>query len=299
VSAAAAREIGGIGEIAGPRMPRTRSGWRRLRRSRSAMIGGTVVLAIALCALCAPVLSPDDPELMEMGLRLDGPTLRHPMGNDQFGRDLFSRVLYGARISLSVAVFAVAVSVVLGVSVGLVSGYYGGLVDLLAQRVVDVFLAFPVLLLAIALVAALGPSPRNVVLALGLVGWTNYARVVRADVLALKNRDFVQAARVAGASDVRIIVRHTLPNVLSPVLVLATLGVGYAIVAESGLSFLGLGVQPPKPSWGWTVAFGTRFLRDAPHLSTFPGVAIMLSVLGFNLLGDGLRDLLDPRSRQR
>jgi peptide/nickel transport system permease protein len=138
-----------------------------------------------------------------------------------------------------------------------------------------------------------------VVLALGLVGWTNYARVVRADVLALKNRDFVQAARVAGASDARIILRHTLPNVLSPVLVLATLGVGYAIVAESGLSFLGLGVQPPKPSWGWTVAFGTRFLRDAPHLSTFPGLAIMLSVLGFNLLGDGLRDLLDPRSRQR
>jgi peptide/nickel transport system permease protein len=286
----------GIGEQA---LPRRRSTWRRWRRNRSATIGGTIVVAIALCALFAPLIAPDDPELMVMTARLDGPSLRHPMGHDQFGRDLFTRVLYGARVSLSVAAIAVAISVGLGVAVGLVSGYYGGAVDLLAQRVVDVFLAFPVLLLAIALVAALGSSPRNVVLALGLVGWTTYARVVRADVLALKNRDFVQAARVAGASDARIILRHTLPNVLSPVLVLATLGIGYAIVAESGLSFLGLGVQPPEPSWGWTVAFGTRFLRDAPHLSTFPGLAIMLSVLGFNLLGDGLRDLFDPRSRQR
>jgi peptide/nickel transport system permease protein len=262
------------------------------------VIGGTIVAALALGALLAPVLALDDPEQMEMERRLEGPSLRHPMGTDQFGRDLFSRIVYGARISLSVAAVAVAVAVVLGVGVGLVSGYYGGPVDLLAQRLVDVFLAFPVLLLAIALVAALGPSPRNVVLALGLVAWTSYARVVRADVLALKNREFVQAARVAGASDLRIIFRHTLPNVVSPVLVLATLGIGYAIVAESGLSFLGLGVQPPEPSWGWTVAFGTRFLRDAPHLSTFPGLAIMVTVLGFNLLGDGLRDLLDPRSRR-
>jgi peptide/nickel transport system permease protein len=272
---------------------------RRFWRSKSAVIGGAVVLAVALCAVLAPLLALDHPEAMEMTQRLEGPSWRHPMGTDQFGRDLFTRVLYGARISLSVALIAVALSVVIGVSLGLLSGYYGGTLDLLVQRLVDIFLAFPVLLLAIALVAALGSSPRNVVLALGLVGWTTYARVVRVDVLALKGREFVQSARVVGVSDVRIVLRHILPNVASPVLVLATLGVGYAVVAEAGLSFLGLGVQPPEPSWGWTVAFGTRFLRDAPHLSTFPGLAIMVSVIGFNLLGDGLRDLLDPRSRQR
>jgi peptide/nickel transport system permease protein len=273
--------------------------FRRFWRSKSAVIGGAIVLAVVLGAALAPVLAPGDPEAMEMTKRLEGPSWRHPMGTDQFGRDLFARVLYGARISLSVALVAVTLSVVIGVSLGLLSGYYGGLLDLLVQRVVDIFLAFPVLLLAIALVAALGSSPRNVVLALGLVGWTNYARVVRVDVLALKGREFVQSARVVGVSDLRIVLRHILPSVLSPVLVLATLGIGYAIVAEAGLSFLGLGVQPPAPSWGWTVAFGTRFLRDAPHLSTFPGLAIMVSVVGFNLLGDGLRDLFDPRSRQR
>ncbi len=272
---------------------------RRLWRSKSAVIGGAIVLAVVLCAVLAPVLAPDDPEAMEMTNRLEGPSWQHPMGTDQFGRDLFTRVLYGARISLSVALIAVALSVVLGVGIGLLSGYYGGILDLLVQRLVDIFLAFPVLLLAIALVAALGSSPRNVVLALGLVGWTNYVRVVRVDVLALKGREFVQSARVVGVSDARIILRHILPNVVSPVLVLSTLGIGYAIVAEAGLSFLGLGVQPPAPSWGWTVAFGTRFLRDAPHLSTFPGLAIMVSVVGFNLLGDGLRDLFDPRSRLR
>jgi len=276
-----------------------RGSLRRLWRSKSAVIGGSIVLAVVLGAVLAPVLTPDDPEAMEMTKRLEGPSWRHPMGTDQFGRDLFTRVVYGARISLSVALVAVALSVVLGVGLGLLSGYYGGTIDLLVQRLVDIFLAFPVLLLAIALVAALGSSPRNVVLALGLVGWTNYARVVRVDVLALKGREFVYAARVVGVPDHRIILRHILPNVLSPILVLATLGVGYAIVAEAGLSFLGLGVQPPAPSWGWTVAFGTRFLRDAPHLSTFPGLAIMVTVVGFNLLGDGLRDLFDPRSRQR
>lgn len=273
--------------------------WRRVRRSTSTLIGGAVALLIVLGALLAPLVAPADPEAMEMTLRLAGPSGEHLMGTDQFGRDLFSRVLYGARISLTVALVAVGVSLVIGVAVGLVSGYYGGLLDLIVQRVVDIFLAFPVLLLAIALIAALGPSPRNVVLALGLVNWTAYTRVVRVDVMALKHREFVQSARLLGASDTRLLLRHILPNVLSPVIVLATLGLGTAIVAESALSFLGLGVQPPRPSWGWTVAFGTRFLRDAPHLSTFPGLAIMVSVMGFNLLGDGLRDLLDPRSGVR
>ncbi|MGH2531632.1 MAG: ABC transporter permease [Thermomicrobiales bacterium] len=283
-------------------MAATRPGrrrWRRVRRSTSTMIGGAIVLLVILSALLAPVVAPDDPEAMEMTLRLAEPSRDHVMGTDQFGRDLFSRVLYGARISLTVALVAVGVSLVIGVAVGLVSGYYGGLFDLIVQRLVDIFLAFPVLLLAIALIAALGSSPRNVILALGLVNWTAYTRVVRVDVMALKHREFVQSARLVGASDARILLRHILPSVLSPVIVLATLGLGTAIVAESALSFLGLGVQPPRPSWGWTVAFGTRFLRDAPHLSTFPGLAIMISVMGFNLLGDGLRDLMDPRSRRR
>lgn len=284
-------------DVAGPRL--ARRGLRRLWRSKSAVIGGGVVVLIALGAILAPLVAPDDPYQMDMVARLQGPSRHHIMGTDQFGRDLFSRILYGARISLSVSLIAVALSLVIGVSVGLLSGYYGGGVDLVVQRIVDIFLAFPVLLLAIALIAALGPSPRNVVLALGLVSWTNYARLVRADVMALKNREFVQSARVVGVPDGRILLRHVLPNVLSPVLVLATLGIGFAIVAEAGLSFLGLGVQPPQPDWGWTVAFGTKFLRNAPHLSTFPGIAIMVTVLGFNLLGDGLRDLMDPHSRQR
>jgi peptide/nickel transport system permease protein len=271
----------------------------RVWRSKSAVIGIVIIVALTAGAIFAPVLARFDPEEMQMASRLHGPSGDHWLGTDEFGRDMYSRILYGARISLTVAFAAVSISTVIGVTIGLISGYFGGVVDLLVQRIVDIFLAFPVLLLSIALVAALGPNPRNVILAIGLVNWTTYTRVVRADVLTMKEREFVEAARVIGVSDWRIMVHHILPNVLSPLIVLATLGLGYAIVAEAALSFLGLGVQPPRPSWGWTVSFGTRFLRDAPHLSTFAGLAIMIAVLGFNLLGDGLRDLLDPQSRQR
>lgn len=263
------------------------------------MLGAVLVALVLTVTFGAPWLAPQDPELMEMSIMLEPPSREHLLGTDNFGRDLWSRMAWGARNSLVTALMAVALSMVIGVSSGLISGYYGGALDILVMRLVDVFLSFPVILLAIALVAALGPSGRNVMIALGLVYWTQYARVVRSSVMAVKNEDYVQAAVAIGSGDVRILVRHVLPNVLAPVIVLATLGMGSAIVAESTLSFLGLGAQPPTPTWGWTMAFGLKFIRQAPHMSTYPGLAIMISVLGFNLLGDGLRDLLDPRLKNR
>lgn len=229
--------------------------------------------------------------------RLAPPSAAHPIGTDHIGRDLLSRLVYGARVSLLVAVASVGGAVAIGVLLGLLAGYYGRWADGTIMRLVDVFLAFPAILLALALVAALGAGITSVIAALVLVFWTQYARVVRAVTLAEKEKAYVEAARAIGAGDVRILARHILPNVLSPVIILATLGMGTAVVAESALSFLGMGVQPPAPSWGWTLAFGTRYLRDAPHIATFSGLAIMATVLGFNLLGDGIRDLLDPKFR--
>jgi len=273
--------------------------WKRVRRNQSALVGAVLVLLVLVVTFGAPVLARQDPNQMEMAQRLQPPSADHLLGTDNFGRDLWARLAYGARNSLGTALMVVALSTVIGVSLGLLSGFYGGVVDALVMRTVDVFLSFPVILLAIALVAALGPSGRNVMLALGLVYWTQYARVVRSSVLAIRREDFVEAASALGARDARIIVRHILPNVLAPVIVVATLGMGNAIVAESTLSFLGLGAQPPTPTWGYTLAFGMKFLRPAPHMSTYPGLAIMISVLGFNLLGDGLRDLLDPRLKNK
>jgi len=268
-------------------------------RSGSLIVGGLVVLALLGAALAAPLLAPGGPQKMDMIHRLLPPGPGHPLGTDNFGRDLLARLLFGARLSLGMAVLAVAISAIIGITVGLIAGYYGGWVDLVVMRVVDVFLGFPVIVLALALVAALGPGERNIVIALCTVFWTSYARVVRASVLSEKHREYAEATRAEGASDVRIMVRHILPNVLAPVIVLATLGVGGAILAESGLSFLGVGVQPPAPSWGWTLAYGMQYLRSDPWLSTLPGAAIMLSVLGFNLMGDGLRDVIDPKSTWR
>ena len=261
----------------------------------SLVVGGTIVLAILVFALLGPALSGYSVEGMDMQSRFATPTAEHWLGTDNFGRDLFTRMSVGARVSVSIAILSVGLAVLVGATVGLVCGYLGGWVDLAVMRVVDVFLGFPPIVLALAIVAALGPGVTNLTISLAAVFWTEYARVVRSVTLAQREMDYVTAAVALGASNTRILFLEILPNAIGPVIVLATLGLGTAIIAESGLSFLGFGVEPPTPTWGWTLAYGTRYLRSDPWLSTVAGLAIMVTVLGFNLFGDGLRDILDPR----
>jgi peptide/nickel transport system permease protein len=261
--------------------------------------GAAIVFATVLLALFGPVLTPYDPSSQELPLRLEGPTGAHLFGLDELGRDIFARVLAGARISLVVGLVVVSVSASAGTLLGSIAGYFGGRVDEIISRVIDILLAFPGLLLAIALVAVLGPSLANVILALSLIGWVGYARLVRGQVLRAREFEFVQAARALGAPTPRILLRHIVPTTLPAVTVQATLGMGAAILSEAALSFLGLGVQPPTPSWGTMLNGGRAHLLDAPHLTIFPGLAIAILVLGFNFLGDGLRDALDPATTHR
>lgn len=272
---------------------------RLLRANPSLFVGGFIAGLMMLIAIFAPLIATHPVEQMDMANRFAGPSAQHWLGTDNFGRDLWSRLATGARLSLGVAVTSVAIAVVVGASVGLIAGYFGGWVDLVLMRIADVFLGFPALILALALVAALGPGAANVIAALAMAFWAEYARVVRATTLSLREMPYIEAARAIGAPHRRIIFREILPNAIGPVIVLATLGLGTAIIAESALSFLGFGTPPPAPTWGWTLAYGTRFLRAAPWLSTIAGLTIMIAVLGFNLLGDGLRDLLDPRELSR
>jgi peptide/nickel transport system permease protein len=261
---------------------------------------GTVITALLLLiALFHGFLSPYPVEQMDMMHRLAPPSARHWLGTDDFGRDLGTRLAYGAATSLGIGLGTVAIAAVFGTLLGMLAGFVGGAADLLLMRIVDIVLGFPALILIMALIAALGPGAWHVVIALAAVFWTQYARLARTLTLAERERDYVAAARATGASATRILFRHMLPNMLGPLVIVATLGIGTAIVAESGLSFLGLGVQPPTPTWGWTLAFGLRYLRSDPWLSSITGLAIMLAVLGFNLLGDGLRDRLDPRAASR
>ena len=262
-------------------------------------VGAAIVLTVIVAALFGPIVAPFDPSIQEMALRLEGPTGLHWFGLDELGRDIFTRVLYGARISLLVGIVVVGVSATVGIALGAIAGYFGGRVDEVISRIIDVLLAFPGLLLAIALVAVLGPSLTNVVMALTLIGWVGYARLVRGQVLRAREFEFVQAARALGATTPRILLRHIIPTTLPAVTVQATLGMGGAILNEASLSFLGLGVQPPTPSWGTMLNYGRGHLLDAPHLTIFPGVAIAILVLGFNFLGDGLRDALDPAASRR
>jgi len=262
-------------------------------------LGAAIVFIVVIAALFGPTVAPFDPSIQEMALRLEGPTGLHWFGLDELGRDIFTRVLYGARISLLVGMIVVSVSATVGIALGSIAGYFGGRVDEAISRVIDILLAFPGLLLAIALVAVLGPSLTNVVMALTLIGWVGYARLVRGQVLRAREFEFVQAARALGATTPRILLRHVIPTTLPAVTVQATLGMGAAILNEASLSFLGLGVQPPTPSWGTMLNYGRGHLLDAPHLTIFPGVAIAVLVLGFNFLGDGLRDALDPAARGR
>ena len=268
------------------------------RRGRRAVVAGVLVLAtLVLAAIAAPVLAPVDPFGTALEARLQPPAPGHRLGRDSLGRDVLARVLYGARISLAVGAATVALSLAIGVALGALAGYRGGWLDELVGRLIDVLLAFPGLLLAIALAAVLGPGLRNVVLALSLLGWTGYARLTRAEVAALRRREFVAAAEALGAGPVRVVVRHLLPLAAPLLLVQATFGMGGAIVAEAGLSFLGLGAPAPLPSWGAMIDEGRAFLLVAPHLVLFPGLALAATVIGLQLLGDGLRDLLDVRQR--
>src|SRR5580765_5361189 len=258
-------------------------------------VGAFLVALAALAAIVGPSATPYDPASQMLALRLAAPTTSHPFGFDELGRDILARVLAGARISFLVGLIVVTVSASVGTLLGAVAGYFGGVVDDAISRVIDVLLAFPGLLLAIALVAVLGPSLGNVLFALTIIGWVGYARLVRGQVLRAREFEYVQAARAQGASVARILWRHVIPTAIPAVVVQATLGMAGAIIGEAALSFLGLGVQPPTPSWGTMLNGGRAHLLDAPHLTIFPGVAIALLVLGFNFLGDGLRDRLDPR----
>ncbi len=264
-----------------------------IRTNGQIRLGGGIVCLLGLVAVVGPVLTPYDPAAQALETRLQGPSLAHPLGTDSLGRDVATRLVHGARISLALAVAATAVRVVLGTTIGLLAAVSGGFVDAVLMRLVDIQLAFPGLVLALVIAGVLGPSLRNVVIALSVVGWATYARIVRANALAVKERPFVQSARLYGTPKRRIVRRHLLPNVINPVVVLATLNLGTVVLAAAGLSFLGLGAQPPTAEWGTMIAGGRDYLRAAPWLITAPGVAIALTVVGFNLLGDGLRDALD------
>jgi peptide/nickel transport system permease protein len=268
-------------------------------RSAAGRFGLGVAALLVLAALLAPWLSPVPPEAIDLAAELAPPGGAHPLGAAENGVDVLSHVLYGARVSLVVSLFAVLLSAAVGVTLGGLAGYVGGLVEEAVMRVVDVLLAFPGILLAIFITAVLGPSLVNVVFALAVTGWTGYARLVRAQILSLRERDYVQAARALGAGGGRILFRHLLPNAAGPILVQATFAVPGAILAEASLSFLGLGAPPGTPSWGALVDQGTQYLLVAPHVALFPGLAIALTVLGFNFLGDALRDAIDPRRRSR
>ena len=266
-----------------------------LKRSRSAQFGLIIIFLFIVMAIFAPFISPYDPLVQDISQRLKPPTIAHPLGTDQLGRDVLSRVIYGSRISLIVGFSAVFISGLIGITVGLISGFYGGKIDAIIMRLADIQLSLPFILLAIAIMAVLGPGLRNIILVLGITGWVIYARIVRSETLQIKGIDFVNAAISLGNNDLRILFKHILPNVLASAIVVATLEMARMIIMEAALSFLGLGIQPPTPSWGTMVADGRDYITNAWWLITFPGLAIMMTVLGINLFGDWLRDSLDPK----
>lgn len=281
--------------------PRPQTFFQRFARSRRAVFGGLFLLLVALGAVLAGQLAPADPELPNISYRLQVPTAaqgaKYLLGGDGLGRDILSRILFGARISLVIGLAAVVLAGTIGMLLGLLAGYYGGKVDEVIMRLADIQLAIPTILLAIALVGILGPSLRNLILILGITGWVIYARTIRGVVLSVRERQYIEAARTVGADDWRIVFRHVLPNVWTPAIVIASQQVGSMIILESALSFLGLGVPPPTPTWGGMIADGRSYLSTAWHVTTMPGLVLMSTVLAVNFFGDGLRDVLDPRLR--
>jgi peptide/nickel transport system permease protein len=270
-----------------------------LRRNPRILVGGAIIALLLLVAIAAPLVAPYDPKLVDVTTALLPPSVEHLLGTDDLGRDVLSRVIWGSRISLSVGLIAVSIGFFVGVSLGLVAGYVGGLFDLLAMRAIDTLLAFPALLLAISITAALGPQIQNAMIAIGIVAVPAYTRLTRAQVLSLREREFVLAARTIGATPLRVVLRHLLPNGTNALVVQATLGIAAAILAEAALSFLGLGAQPPEPSWGQDINYNARYLSNFKWwMSVGPGTAIFLAVFAFNFFGDALRDALDPRLRR-
>jgi peptide/nickel transport system permease protein len=267
-------------------------------KNKNIMIGLSIILFLIFIAAFAPQIAPHDPIEINSKVRLEPPSRDYPFGTDHMGRCILSRIIFGARISLLVGAIVISGSLLIGLVLGTISGYFGGLADDVIMRLVDGFLAVPSMFLALALAGTLGPGLFNLMMALIAVEWTSYARVVRGSILSVKEQEFVEATRGLGACDSYILVRHILPNIISPVIVIATLGIGYAILAAAGLSFLGFGVQPPTPEWGSMLDDGRLFMRKAPYIMIFPGLAIMITVLAFNFLGDGLRDEMDPRFRK-
>lgn len=273
--------------------------WQRLKRNHLALAGGAVVALLFVFSILAPLISPHEPNAINAWQVLAPPSWQHWFGTDELGRDVFSRVLFGARISLKVGFVAVGIAVLIGTVIGLISGFYSGIVDNILMRLVDIMLCFPAFFLILAVITFLEPSIWYIMLVIGLTGWMGVARLVRAETLSIREMDYITAARCIGCSDRRIIFRHILPNAMSPILVSATLGVAGAILTESALSFLGIGVQPPTPSWGNILTSGKDYIEFAWWLSLFPGLSILVTVLAYNLLGEGIRDALDPRANRR
>lgn len=274
--------------------------WRMLKKNKMAMVGLGILIVLILLAIFADVIADYDEVAIKMNteIRLQGPSKDHILGTDELGRDIFARIIHGARVSLQVGIIAVGIAILAGGSLGAIAGFYGGKLDNIIMRIMDIFLAIPSILLAISIVSALGSTMLNLMIAVGISSIPSYARIVRASVLSIKDQEFIEAARAIGARDSRIIVKHILPNSLAPVIVQGTLGVAGAILSTAGLSFIGLGIEKPAPEWGAMLSGGRQHLRDAWHVTTFPGIAIMITILSLNLLGDGLRDALDPRLKQ-
>lgn len=269
--------------------------WHRFKKNPLSVAALAIIIALATIALFAPFISPYEPTKIDVYNVLSPPSSSHPFGTDELGRDVFSRMIWGSRASLKVGFLAVGIAITIGTILGAVAGYYGGKIDAVLMRFVDIMLAFPTFFLILAVIAIVEPSISTIMIIIGLTGWMDVARLVRAEFLTIKERDFISAARAIGASDARLIFRHIIPNALSPVFVAATFGIAGAILVESGLSFLGLGVQPPEPSWGNILTSGKDNITVAWWLSLFPGLAILITVLSYNLVGEGLRDALDPR----
>lgn len=271
--------------------------WRRLLQSKIGIAGLGIIIFLIIVAALAPVIAPYDPFEQDILARYKAPSADHFLGTDEMGRDILSRIIYGSRISLQVGLVSVALALILGVGFGLLAGYYGGKIDMVIMRFMDIMLAFPSILLAIGIVAILGPQLKNAMLAIGIINVPRFARIVRSSVLSIKESEYISAARALGAGDLRIVFKHLLPNAMAPLIVQTTLSIATAILEAAALSFLGLGAQPPSPEWGAMLSDARSSLQKAPWVATFPGLAIIFGVLGFNLLGDGLRDALDPKMK--